>query len=174
MPTLLTDQIGRPKPQYETSDGSAFEALKGQNGHMNSRSDDGQIVTIGAKADTAVTVSTGSASVIALLKGIVDWLSKGRVVGTHANAWNNVAAAANATSTSVDTNIVRVLSLFGNVSAATILTVQYSQNNSTWYDGTKLDLVAGNFAIGIPVGARYVRLKTSAAATITATIAGKG
>lgn len=97
------------------------------------------------------------------------------VVGTHANAWNAAAVLAAGTSTSVDCQYASSISIFGNASAATTITVQYSQDNTNFYDDT-IDTISanGNFAFNLTAGARYVRLKSSAAATITATIAGKG
>jgi hypothetical protein len=105
----------------------------------------------------------------------VDLAPPRNVVGAHANAWNAAAVGAGGTSASVDCQNTPFVSAFGNASAATTITVQYSQNDVDYYDGPNQVLGgAGNFRIDATVGARYVRLKSSAAATITATIAGKG
>jgi hypothetical protein len=71
MPVLLEDDLGRPKPQYENQAGTDFEPWKGANGHGNVRSSDGQLVTIGARADSAAADHTVSASVVAILKAIL-------------------------------------------------------------------------------------------------------
>ena len=94
--------------------------------------------------------------------------------GTHANAWSAAAVGAGGTSASLDTQSMGVVSAFGNASAATTITVQVSQNNTNWYDTPHTQALAasGDFAISATLGARYIRLKSSAAATITATIAG--
>lgn len=95
--------------------------------------------------------------------------------GTHANAWSAAAVGVNGTSTAVDFALYRTVSVFGNSSAMGNIIVQFSQNNATYYDGPILNGGgAGDFAATFDHGARYVRLKSSAAATITATIAGKG
>lgn len=96
-------------------------------------------------------------------------------VGAQANAWNGAVVAAGGNSAAVDLLYCTVCTIFGNVSAATNLTVQVSQDNVNWYNSDiVLNLaVAGNFYRNFDCGARYLRLLSSAAATITATIAGK-
>jgi hypothetical protein len=97
------------------------------------------------------------------------------VVGAHANAWNAAAVAINGTSNSVDCQYEANITVFGNVSAGTTITLQVSQDNTNWYDSDKTQAPsgAGDFCFSATIGARYIRLKSSAAATITATIAGK-
>jgi hypothetical protein len=68
MTLLLPDGQGLPKPQYESVDGTNFEALKGQNGAAFSYIKEGDNVTLGAKADTES--STGDGSVISMLKAL--------------------------------------------------------------------------------------------------------
>lgn len=97
------------------------------------------------------------------------------MVGNHANAWNAVAVGVGGTSAEIDVQHAAFISAFGNASAATTITLQYSQDKTNWYDGPNQVLsAAGDFRIDATTGARYVRLKSSAAATITGTIAGKG
>lgn len=94
--------------------------------------------------------------------------------GTQANAWNAVAVAANGVSASIDTQLAPNISVFGNVGGgATTLTVQFSQDNVNFYDATN-SVANGDFSVSGIYGARYIRLKSSNARTITATIAGKG
>ena len=95
-------------------------------------------------------------------------------VGSHANAWNATAVAAGGTSAALDTQSTGTVSAFGNANAATTITLQVSQNNTNWYDTSHTQALAGSgdFALTATIGARYVRLKSSAAATITATLAG--
>lgn len=95
------------------------------------------------------------------------------VVGTHANAWNAVAVAANGVSASIDCQFVSNISVFGNVSVKTDIVVQFSQDNANFFDGTLTTANVGNFALSGTFGARYLRLKSTVASTITATIAGK-
>jgi len=95
------------------------------------------------------------------------------VVGSHANAWNAASVGANGTSTVIDCQYVSKISAFGNTSGNTTITVQESQDNTNFYDALALAGVNGDFGIQLVSGARYLRLKSSAARTITATIAGK-
>lgn len=98
------------------------------------------------------------------------------VVGAQANAWSAVAAGIGATSTALDSQWATFCSAFGNVSAATTISVQVSSDNTNWYTSTTSQVLAGagNFGFHYSPGARYSRLITSAAATITATLACKG
>lgn len=65
MGNLLTDDQGRPIPQYQKADGS-FEAVRGSGNHMDVRSDDGQIVVLGATTDAA-----GANTILGKLKQLV-------------------------------------------------------------------------------------------------------
>jgi hypothetical protein len=96
-------------------------------------------------------------------------------IGTHANAWSAASVSAGGTSTAVDCQFCQAVSTFGNSSATTTITFQVSQNNSNWYDAEEVTVLApgGDFVLCRTTAARYVRLKSSGAATITATIAGK-
>jgi hypothetical protein len=93
-------------------------------------------------------------------------------VGTHGNAWNAAAVSANGTSASVDAQNTAFISIFGNTSGSTKITMQVSQNDTDFYDAVTLN-TNGNFYMSETVGARYIRLKSSEAVTITATITGK-
>jgi hypothetical protein len=68
MAELLREDSGLPKPQYETEDGSAFEALKGKEGAIYVRTKDGHNETIGSKTDAEA--ATGNGSLIALIKNL--------------------------------------------------------------------------------------------------------
>ena len=97
-------------------------------------------------------------------------------IGSQGNAWNNVTVAAGGTSAAVDVGQTPHITAFGRTSAATTITLQVSQNNLDWYN-TGLSAAPGargDFAINATIGARYVRLTSSAASTITATVAAKG
>lgn len=64
------------------------------------------------------------------------------------------------------------ISIFGSVNGATTLTAQVSQDNVTFFD-TATNVVlggAGDFHLNFNTAAKYVRLKSSADVTITATI----
>jgi len=96
-------------------------------------------------------------------------------VGAQANAWNAVAVLAAGVSASIDTKGLAHISAFGNVSAATTIGVNVSEDNVTWYASgiTQVLSAAGNFYIPLTTGARYIQLSSLDAATITATIAAK-
>lgn len=97
-------------------------------------------------------------------------------VGAQGNAWNAAAVLAAGVSTAVDTGSLHRVAAFGNADAATTITVQVSENNVTFYDTTTTAVLGGasDFHVAFDTAARYVRLKSSGAATITATIAAKG
>jgi hypothetical protein len=118
---------------------------------------------------------------VTVLQGTVPWITDGsafpqptvpQTVGAHGNAWSAAAVGAGGTSTSLDTRYTPFVSIFGNTSGGTVLTVQLSQNDADWYDSTT-HAVNGDFGFHLTIGARYVRLKNSVARTITATIAAK-
>lgn len=95
-------------------------------------------------------------------------------IGKHANAWDAASVDIAGTSTSLDTWSCPFVSAFGNSSAAATITLQYSHDDTNFYDGpTQVLSGAGNFRIDATCAARYVRLKASAAATITATLSAK-
>lgn len=95
------------------------------------------------------------------------------VVGTHNNAWNNVLTGVGGVSTAVDTQNCAHVTVFGNTSAASTITVQFSQDNTNFYDSEVTISANGNFGKNLTAGARYVRLKSSADVTANATIAAK-
>lgn len=80
-------------------------------------------------------------------------------------------------STSVDCQFAPYVSAFGNSSApgGTTITLQFSQDNTNFYNSQVTQVLsgAGDFAVSATVGARYLRLISSGASTITATIACK-
>jgi hypothetical protein len=97
------------------------------------------------------------------------------LIGEHGNAWNAAALGADAVSAVIDTKNHAVVSVFGNASGATDVTVQYSQDGVNFYKGDVVSLAAaGDFKLDLTTGARYIRLKSSAlTVTVTATVAGK-
>ena len=97
-------------------------------------------------------------------------------IGVHANAWNAVSVAIGGTSTVLDAAFYATISVFGNASEATTIIVQFSQNNTNYFDSSNSTSLGGggDFGFTFPAGSRYVRLKSTAAAIITATVAGKG
>lgn len=95
-------------------------------------------------------------------------------IGVHANAWKAAAVAANGTSAALDTWSCPFVSAFGNAGAATTITLQYSMDGNNFYAGPSVTLSgAGDFHIDATCAARFVRLLSSAAATLTATLAAK-
>lgn len=97
-------------------------------------------------------------------------------VGAQANAWNAAAVGAGGTSASIDAGSLSSVSAFGTVDAATTITVQVSEDNAAFYDTATTAVLggAGDFHVSLETGARYIRLKSSGAATITATVSAKG
>lgn len=97
-------------------------------------------------------------------------------VGSHANAWNAAAVGAGGNSSVIDFQYTPHISAFGNANGATTISLQVSQDNTNFYTLSTVTLVGGggDFAINITIGARYARLQSSNARTITATITGKG
>lgn len=99
----------------------------------------------------------------------------GLKLGAHANAWNAAVTGVNGTSTALQIGAAMFVSAFGNASAATTITLQYSQDGTNYYDGpTQVLGGAGNFRIDATMGCEYARLKSSASVTATATLAAKG
>jgi hypothetical protein len=97
-----------------------------------------------------------------------------QVVGTHANAWSAAAVALNGVSSIVDCQYVTHVSIFGTTSGGTTISVLYSQDNTNFYAAGTISAGTGDWGGDFTVGARYVRLRSSNARTITATISGKG
>lgn len=81
--------------------------------------------------------------------------------------WNAAAVAAGGVSVAVGYVDGRIRILV-NVSAATDITVQHSADNTNWYDGEVLSFTAAGTKTLVVDCCYYVRLKSSAAATITA------
>jgi hypothetical protein len=100
-------------------------------------------------------------------------------LGTHGNLSSAITTAGvDEKSTSVDCQYVSKLSIFGHLSQACDVAVEYSQNSSVWYTSTISSWSAlgdEDFEISIsPAPAIYYRLSYSASGTvITATLAGK-
>lgn len=128
-----------------------------------------------AGASTEATLAAQSAKLPAALDED-GRLSVGQlVVGAQGNAWNAAVVGVAGTSAAIDTKSAPNVSAFGNASAATTISIQVSQDNANFYDTTTNVVLggAGNFHIAGAFGAKYIRLKSSLAATITATIAAK-
>lgn len=73
MPHLILDDGGLPKPQYETEDGTAFEAQRGKEGAMFVAVKDGHNEALGKTGDPEAISGNGSA--IGLLKALRTLLS---------------------------------------------------------------------------------------------------
>jgi len=126
--------------------------------------------TVGQKAMAASLPVT-----LASDQGSVPVTITPNVVGVQGNAWNAAAVAAAGVSASIDCQYTPNISVFGNTSGTTKITVQFSQDNVNFYDATEQNIPSGgDFSISGAWGARYIRLKSSQARTITATVAGKG
>jgi hypothetical protein len=156
--TAFQSQPLSPVPQYWNATALAYEKVQGANGAIR----------------TLLYDANGNPLLTAANPGKVD-IQSVPVVGTHGNAWNAVAVAAGGDSVVIDTQYQPNISVFGNASAATTITAYVSQDGTNFYKtANEVALsAAGNFHFSFITGARYVRLKSSAAATITATVAGK-
>lgn len=99
------------------------------------------------------------------------------VVGTQANAFSSASPLSGGTSSSVDCQYVKRISVFGIESTASpTITIQVSQNDTDWYDSHHSLYTTANvdFYAEFDIGARYIRLKVDAnCSSITATVAGK-
>jgi len=95
-------------------------------------------------------------------------------VGTQGNAFNAQAAGAGVASNIIEVWSCPYVSCFGHVSGATTLTMQYSIDKINFYNGpTVAPTGAADFYLDFYTAARWVRVLTSGAVTITATIAAK-
>ena len=91
--------------------------------------------------------------------------------GSHANAWNAVATGVNGVSTALETIGRPHKSAFGNVSGITTITLQFSMDGTTFYDGSSITTAgAADFVFNVTSGAAYIRLKSSANVTATASL----
>lgn len=96
-------------------------------------------------------------------------------LGTHGNAWPAATVVAlNDTSAVLDTLGMGTVSVFGTSNANITLTLQYSQDGSNWYNSAQT-IATGTAAFGttFTVGARFVRLHSGGAATVTVTLSAK-
>ena len=94
-------------------------------------------------------------------------------IGQQGNAWNNTTVTAGQASASIDIYGLGVVSVFGNVSILNTIILQFSQDNVNFYSSDFVITKKGDFGNSFSVGARYVRLLSTKAATITATISAK-
>jgi len=94
---------------------------------------------------------------------------------------DGLAVGAGGFSGIIDMPDMPFVTAFGSVSAATTITLQVAEARcppdtaDAWFDTQVTQVLAGaaDFAISATIGARFARLKSSAAVTLTATIAGK-
>lgn len=94
--------------------------------------------------------------------------------GAQANAWNNIANPGNVKSPAIDVTDCRLIDIFGVSNAAVNLIVFVSQNGIDFYKMDQFAIPAGDFFAQYDIGAKFVAIAPDAAATLTATIAGKG
>lgn len=96
-------------------------------------------------------------------------------VGEQHNAWaTGSTPGAGGFSNDFQVTDCKYMTAFGSASGATTITLQFSQDGTTFRDGpTQVLAGAGDFYFNITTGCRRVRLKTSAAVTVSGTITGK-
>jgi hypothetical protein len=150
--------------------GAATAANQTTLGSQTTKLNDGTN-TATVKAASTPAVATDTALVVALSPNNGITVTP-NTVGTQGNAWNAAAVLAGGVSAAIDCQFTSNISVFGNTSGPTLITIQFSQDNVNFYDATS-SAANGDFSISGIFGARYLRLKSSQARTITATIAGK-
>lgn len=126
-------------------------------------------VSTAANQALQIVQETASAASVASIDG------KLTKTGASNNAWNATAVLAGGSSASLDTGNRSIVSGFGTSDAATTFTVQVSEDDVTYYDTLTTYVLAGagEFHVTLTTAAKYVRLKSSGAATISATLVAK-
>ena len=88
--------------------------------------------------------------------------------------WIGVAVGANGQSPSFDSGSLPFVSAYGNASAATTITLMYSNDGTNWRaGGTVVLAAAGDFVMNVTSGARFHALQSTAACTVSAVISAK-
>lgn len=89
--------------------------------------------------------------------------------------WSGAAVNAGGASPALEVRGFPHVSAFGSTSAATDIELQASHDGTNFFTVAKTTLAgAGDFGLTLTGGFAFVRLKSSAAATITAVIAASG
>lgn len=88
-------------------------------------------------------------------------------------AWTAASTGAAGKSAELAVSPFKVITIFGNTSGATTLTVEYSKDNSTYYASDQTVAANGDFAKTFDCAAPYVRISSGTDRTVTAWIAGK-
>lgn len=175
-----------PVPQYW--DGASYVKVQGVNGAIRiiNYNSAGETFTGASPASVQLTATstvnfsgsgtvaiTGSVTVTGSLTADIAIMP---VIGIQANAWSAAATVtAGATSNAIDCQYTYNLSIFGTVDTTSVITVQISQDDTTYYNhsATITMTAAGTFHRLFDNAARYTKLSIDTTATITATIAGK-
>jgi hypothetical protein len=106
---------------------------------------------------------------------ILDWRQSvdaqmSQMIGIQANLWNATVVTPGAVSAVFDTRGFPNCSVFGNVTATSTLTLQASADNINYYSTELTTLSNTDFGTHIIFGAKFIRMTTDTAATITATV----
>ena len=175
-----------PIPQYW--DGSSYQKVQGINGSIRiiNYNSAGETFTGASPGSVQLTSTstvnfsgsgtvaiTGSVTVTGSLTADIAVMP---VIGTQANTWSAAATVtAGATSNAIDCQYTYNLSIFGTVDTTSVITVQISQDDTTYYNhsATITMTASGTFHRLFDNAARYTKLSIDTTATITATIAGK-
>lgn len=174
LPCILTftEQPLPPNPGTPTSSGGVAAAV-------NVSQIGGAAVSLGQTvmaSSLPVVIASNQTNVPVAVMGNVS-LAHGRG-GAQGNLWAAAVVGANGLSAAVDMVGTIALSVFGNVSAATTILLKFSADNVNFYNVAQTVISAGGAGVGdfgfidIDMGARYVQLQSTAAATITATAMG--
>ena len=178
-----------PIPQYW--DGSSYQKVQGINGSIRTilYNSAGETFTGASPGSVQLTATstinysgTGTVEILSSSGGTAYFstanpgITVNKIVGTQANAWSAAATVtAGATSNAIDCQYTYNLSIFGTVDTTSIITVQISQDDTTYYNhsATITMTATGTFHRLFDNAARYTKLSIDTTATITATIAGK-
>ena len=127
-----------------------------------------QVSAGGVASNVSITSQTAGLALNSTLNTIDSTLNmKG-----YANFWINAVVSAGGVSSIISTGTkpTRNVSIFGNTSASTLLTLQISADGTNFYDTQYTITADGNFGYSTLLSFYSIRLKSSAAATITALV----
>ena len=126
-----------------------------------------------ALSSTGTALNVYDSSVISQITTTNSYLSSiASGSANSGNLWNAVSVAPSNVSASFSNGVYgSYVCLFGTSSMGTVLTVQYSQDNSTWYNSSNtISLSVGNFSLDFVTSSSFVRLINSGGGTSTVTL----
>ena len=94
-------------------------------------------------------------------------------IGSQGNLWNNASVAPNEASPAIDVTGVVELSIIGTTDVKTTLSIELSLDNMHFYESLAVPGTIGDFVIDLKTAVPWVRIRSSAACVITASLGGK-